>query len=248
MLDERPHEPMPREWVLLASFGSLFCAVVGLFSWGSDLIANVVANLVLLGPGLLLTNVVAGEWHRRRQEDLFRRAISVHIEQLALMMHRSALRSRSAMHQILLRPMTDSLVNVIAPGTEDVLTLLGELHRAFASMVSPPGSGGGGGETELLRRAGWLPIDRPTLHEMRIQLARLQALSPFRECEGILRSIELAVNAGPGDELANIPTSERVGRLPAELSSYEIHVLRTIDHLQQFIEAVARERLDDLAN
>jgi hypothetical protein len=57
---------MPREWIVGAIACSVVAAIAGCWIWGGDFVANVVASLVLIGPGLLLTNVVAGNWRNQR--------------------------------------------------------------------------------------------------------------------------------------------------------------------------------------
>src|SRR3982750_3072056 len=62
---ERSDDPLPLEWVGIASVAS-----VGAFVWGWILgdwnfLQNILASIVVLGPGLLATNVLARNWRHK---------------------------------------------------------------------------------------------------------------------------------------------------------------------------------------
>src|SRR5947209_8619583 len=67
-LTEKPDDPLPREWIASASVLSLAVGAFGSVRWGESFWENVAAGVVLLGPGLIATNLVASGWRRRRHE------------------------------------------------------------------------------------------------------------------------------------------------------------------------------------
>jgi hypothetical protein len=64
---ERPEDPLPLEWIGAALVLSIVAIVWGWQLGGSAFAQNVFAALALLGPGLLLTNVVAVRLQDRRR-------------------------------------------------------------------------------------------------------------------------------------------------------------------------------------
>lgn len=64
---EQPEDALPREWIALALVLSLGAFVWGLLLDSSALLQSELATLALLGPGLLLTNVIAVQLRNRRR-------------------------------------------------------------------------------------------------------------------------------------------------------------------------------------
>ena len=67
LFQEHPDDPLPREWIAVALLASIGAGVLGGIKGGWSFWENVLASVVLLGPGLLLTNVVATRWRTRRR-------------------------------------------------------------------------------------------------------------------------------------------------------------------------------------
>ncbi len=65
---EHPREPLPREALVGAVVLSTVTAVGGTIWAGKEFWVNVLASLVLLGPGLVITNYVAINWRDRRDK------------------------------------------------------------------------------------------------------------------------------------------------------------------------------------
>ncbi len=73
-VDERPNEVLPRELIGLALIATGVSAVAGWYLdehrfRGYDITINVLASLVVLGPGLVITNVIARNWQEHRKEE-----------------------------------------------------------------------------------------------------------------------------------------------------------------------------------
>lgn len=64
---EQPEDALPREWIALALGLSIGAFVWGLLLNSSALLQSELATLALLGPGLLLTNVIAVQLRNRRR-------------------------------------------------------------------------------------------------------------------------------------------------------------------------------------
>lgn len=76
-LKERPGDPLPLTWVMVAMMISGLAMAVGALRGVDDFLMNVTANLALLGPGLFITNVLARNWRhetdaRGKRERLIR--------------------------------------------------------------------------------------------------------------------------------------------------------------------------------
>lgn len=64
---EQPEDALPREWIAGALVLSIGALALGLWLDSSALLQSELATLALLGPGLLLTNVVAVQLKNRRR-------------------------------------------------------------------------------------------------------------------------------------------------------------------------------------
>jgi hypothetical protein len=65
-LSEHDADPLPMEWVFSGVAISVLAIVAGIALERDELVLNVLVNLVLLGPGLVLTNIAARDWRLRR--------------------------------------------------------------------------------------------------------------------------------------------------------------------------------------
>jgi hypothetical protein len=71
LFGERPDDPLPMEAIAVAVAGSVAAmaialAIDGATFRGYDFLVNVLASLALLGPGLIVTNVVVRNWRHKR--------------------------------------------------------------------------------------------------------------------------------------------------------------------------------------
>ncbi len=78
---ERPDDPLPMEAVAIAivtSIGAIIAALTidGRDFRGYDFVINLLASISLLGPGLLITNVLARNWRHKRHTEEMRRLFS----------------------------------------------------------------------------------------------------------------------------------------------------------------------------
>ncbi len=82
-LDTASYELLPREWIALAFLlgAAAFWGGWYLGSWG--FVENVLAGLVLVGPGLLVTNVLAAKWRRRRELETVVLALAATLQAVA---------------------------------------------------------------------------------------------------------------------------------------------------------------------
>src|SRR4051794_24659832 len=99
LTSEHPDDPLPREWIRVALLLSAVAVWLGLKAAPGDFSLNILANLSLLGPGLILTNIIAARWKSRRREvaiDLALDAVCDRIRPLAKTCYKISTRSTSS--------------------------------------------------------------------------------------------------------------------------------------------------------
>ena len=74
VFDERPGDPLPMQAIVVAIAGSVVATIAGALLGGMGFLINILAAIALLGPSLVITNILARNWKLNRDRaELWRR-------------------------------------------------------------------------------------------------------------------------------------------------------------------------------